>query len=148
MKEDTEKGGWCNFYSTFLVLVSFPISGWWLRFSSQMFVSFRWRPGKARGVRRPLHGNCRTKDMEVGGGRPILATTSIRFSIRYCLEIIFARLFGPRVLTRIALCLFLRTKQQIMQMQILICNPTNHVTQSLITRNVCRRFERIVLTIR
>lgn len=67
-----------------------------------MFVSFRWRPGKARGVRRPLYGNCRTKDMEVGGGRPILARSNVdsAFNIRYCLEIIFARLFSPRVLTR------------------------------------------------
>lgn len=47
-----------------------------------------------------------------------------------------------------SLLVFYETKQQIMQMQILICNPTSHVTQSLITRNVCRRFERIVLTIR
>lgn len=115
-----------------------------------MFVYFRWRPGKARGVRRPLYGNCRTKDMEVGGGRPILARSnvdSVFNTLQYCLEMIFeARLLGPRVLKQEhSACFFTKASNGSIQMQILICNPTSHVTQSLITRNVCRiRFERVL----
>lgn len=144
MKEDEEKDGvvlvvrsWLGVVSHFRLVASFFV------------VDVRilpLRPGKARGVHRALYGNCRTKDMEVGGGRPILARSNVGFQY-----VIASKSFSPGFSVHVfsqELCLFLRTKQRIIQMQILICNPTNHVTQSLITCNVCRRFERIVLTIR
>lgn len=75
MKEDEEKDGvvlvvrsWLGVVSHFRLVASFFV------------VDVRilpLRPGKARGVHRALYGNCRTKDMEVGGGRPILARSNV-----------------------------------------------------------------------
>lgn len=144
MKEDAEKKGQCS-------------SCCWYRFPFQVgrFV-FRRRCSYPSVGDPEKHeacvGRCTEiverkiwRSVEVGQFQH--APTSIRLSIFAIASKSFSPGFSVHVFSQ-ELCLFLRTKQRIIQMQILICNPTNHVTQSLITRNVCRRFERIVLTIR
>lgn len=70
--------------------------------ASFFVVDVRILPLATRKSTRRASAAVRKLSNERYGGRPILARSNVdsAFNIRYCLEIIFARLFSPRVLTR------------------------------------------------